>query len=47
MSVCVHRCTDVSQSASLHAEACPLLGSQPTQEVSALTRSALGGKRVQ
>lgn len=29
--------TDVSQSAPLHAEACPSLGSLPTQEVSVLT----------
>lgn len=34
--VCVS-VTDVSQSASPHAEACPSLGSQPRQEASALT----------
>lgn len=33
--------TDVSQSASPHAEACPSLGSQPRQEVSVLTLCVL------
>lgn len=32
--------TDVSQSASPHAEACPSLGSKPRQEASALTPGA-------
>lgn len=42
LRACVFVCvrvsiTDVSQSASPHAEACPSLGSQPRQEASALT----------
>lgn len=44
--VCVS-ITDVSQSASPHAEACPSLGWQPRQEASALTPGVpeAGGER--
>lgn len=43
VSVCAREyasVTDVSQSASPHAEACPSLGSKPRQEASALTPGA-------
>lgn len=44
--VCVRvSVTDVSQSASSHAEACPSLGSQPRQEASALTPGVLEAVR--